>query len=38
LNDFFTPLVLEIHINIGRLAALLAYEALEQQPLPDGVN
>ena len=31
LNDFFTPLVLKIYVNIGRLFALAADETLKQQ-------
>ena len=31
LNNLFAPRVLEVHIDIGRLAALLADKALEQQ-------
>ena len=31
LDDFFAPLVLEVHINVGRLAALAADKALKQQ-------
>ena len=38
LNDFFTPLMLEIDINIRRLAALLADETLEQQALANRIN
>src|ERR1700692_920577 len=38
LDDFFAPLMFEIHIDIGRLAAFLADEALEQQTLPNGID
>ena len=31
LDDFFTPLMLEINVDVGRLAAFTADEALEQQ-------
>src|SRR5262249_4342369 len=31
LDDFFTPLMLEVDVDIRRLLALLADEALEQQ-------
>ena len=31
LNDLLAPLVLEVHVNVGRLAALPADETLEQQ-------
>jgi hypothetical protein len=31
LDDFLAPVVLEVHVDVGRLAALLADEALEQQ-------
>ena len=29
LNDLFAALMLEIHVNVGRLAARLGHEALE---------
>src|SRR5690606_38763596 len=31
LNDFLTPLMLEIDVDVGRLVALLADETLEQR-------
>ena len=33
LDDFFAPLMLEIDVDVGRLAALHRHEALEQKPL-----
>ena len=38
LNDFFTALVFKVDINIGRLAALAADEALKQQVAFSRVN
>ena len=38
LDDFLAPLVLEIDIDIGRLAALFGDEALEQQALAHGID
>ena len=32
LNHFFTAIVLDVEIDIGRLSALLRYEALEEKP------
>jgi hypothetical protein len=32
LDDLFAALVLEIHVNVRRLAALFRDEALEEQP------
>jgi hypothetical protein len=32
LDDLFPALMLKIHVNVGRLAALLREEALEKQP------
>ena len=38
LDDFLAPLMLEIDIDIGRLAPLFRDEALEQQALPHGID
>ena len=38
LHDDLAPLVLEIHVDIGRLAPLLRDEALEQQIIALGVD
>ena len=38
LHDDLAPLVLEIDIDVGRLAALLADEALEQQVVAVGID
>ena len=38
LDDFLAPLMLEIDIDVGRLAALLGDEALEQQVVPDRID
>src|SRR5215203_3884939 len=38
LDDFFASLMLEIHIYVRRLTALLADEALEQKALPHGID
>ena len=38
LHDDLAPLVLEIDVDVGRLAALLGDEALEQQVVAVGID
>ena len=38
LDDFFTPLVLEIDVDVGRLVALAAKKACEQQMARVGID
>lgn len=38
LDDVFAPVVLEVHVDVGRLVALLADEALEQQLRLAGID
>ena len=38
LNYFFTALMLEIHVDIGRLATLFAHKTLKQKSLPHRIN
>ena len=38
LDDLFAPIMLKVHINVGRLLAVFADEALEQQVGPGGVH
>jgi hypothetical protein len=38
LDDLFPALMLEVHIDIGRLLALARDEALEEQLMLDGID
>ena len=38
LDHLLPPLVLEVHIDVGRLAPLLGHEALEQEIVLDRVD